>query len=77
MALPPKYDALRCANEIKEQLMSSQRRTGFFFGAGTSISAGFPGIVELTTDVKAKLSPAELKAWNAVGSTLPSGRHDY
>ncbi len=75
MALPARHEPHRCANEIKEQLMSSQRKTGFFFGAGTSMAAGLPGIIALTNDVEAKLGPDELKTWKAVRSTLPAGHH--
>jgi hypothetical protein len=45
------YDALREANELREQLASDKRRIAFLFGAGTSQAVGLPGIVELTSRV--------------------------
>jgi NAD-dependent SIR2 family protein deacetylase len=47
----PKLDPLRTAMDIREKLASSRRRLAFFLGAGTSMSAGLPGIVELTDKV--------------------------
>jgi hypothetical protein len=49
MATP---DSLSVALEIREQLASDSRRPYFFFGAGTSMAAGLPGIVRLTIVIK-------------------------
>ncbi len=43
-----KHDPLNCALEIREQLASEKRKLAFFFGAGTSMAVGLPGIDELT-----------------------------
>lgn len=47
---------LSAANEIREQLGSDKRRIGFFFGAGTSMAVGLPGIEKMTLDVEQLLS---------------------
>lgn len=45
------HDPLRTAIEIREQIASEKRKLSFFFGAGTSIAIGLPGIDELTNRV--------------------------
>lgn len=49
------FDPIRAAVEIREQLASDKRKLGFFFGAGTSMALGLPGIDKLTADVESKL----------------------
>ncbi|MGI6668963.1 MAG: SIR2 family protein [Acetivibrionales bacterium] len=49
------YDPLRAALEIREQLASEKRRLSFFFGAGSSMAVGFPGIESLTDQVFSKI----------------------
>jgi len=49
------YDPLRAALEIREQLASEKRRLSFFFGAGSSMAVGFPGIESLTIQVFDKI----------------------
>jgi hypothetical protein len=49
------HDPLREATEIREQLASDKRRLGFFFGAGTSMAVGLPGIIQLTKNVEEKI----------------------
>jgi len=49
------HDPLRAASDIREQIASEKRRLSFFFGAGTSISIGMPGINELTKQVSDRL----------------------
>jgi len=67
------HDALRAANEMREQLASNERRLGFFCGAGTSMSVGLPGIQELTEEVKAKLSGKEKEQFELIAAELPAG----
>lgn len=55
MVLTPKYDPLRTAHELREQMASAERRTGLFLGAGTSMAAKLPGLNELTKKVGARL----------------------
>jgi hypothetical protein len=43
------------AEEIREQLASEKRKLAFFFGAGTSMAVGLPGINELTKKVSEQL----------------------
>jgi hypothetical protein len=45
------HDPLRTAIEIREQIASEKRKLSFFFGAGTSMAIGLPGIDELTNRV--------------------------
>ncbi len=44
------FDPIREINEVRNQL-SLSKRIGFFFGAGTSMALGMPGIVDLTEKV--------------------------
>src|SRR3989338_8487713 len=53
------YDALREANELREQLASDRRRIAFLFGAGTSQAVGIPGTAALTSRVPDHLEATE------------------
>lgn len=70
-----KYDIKREINELKSQL-SSAKHIGFFFGAGTSMSMGIPGIKELTDQVILSLNDDEKanveKIINCLRSFSPS-----
>lgn len=59
------HDPLRAAIEIREQLASEKRKLGFFFGAGTSMAVGIPGIDELTKEILEKVgNPYKLQIEN-------------
>jgi hypothetical protein len=45
------FDIVKEMNEIRNQL-SFSKRLGFFFGAGTSMALGIPGIIPLTSKVQ-------------------------
>lgn len=49
------HDPLREAFEIREKLASEKRKLAFFFGAGTSMAVGIPGINTLTEKVSEDL----------------------
>lgn len=49
------HDPLRAALEIREQMASEKRKFAFFFGAGTSMAIGVPGIVALTQQISDEL----------------------
>jgi hypothetical protein len=53
------YDCSKAASELREQISSSRRRIGFFLGAGSSMSAGLQGIVELTDSVEKMLEKGQ------------------
>jgi hypothetical protein len=53
-----KYNATREINELKNQFALS-KRIGFFFGAGTSMSLGIPGITDLTQKIVQSLKSEE------------------
>jgi hypothetical protein len=69
MAKP--YSPSQVVKELKDQLSSEKRKLSFLFGAGSSMSVGIPGIIELTKkieksiDVKFSKQFEELK--NACG----------
>src|SRR5258706_4224707 len=69
------HDPLSAALEIREQLASDTRRLFFFFGAGTSMCAGLPGIVTLTKDVAALLKGAEKSHFENLLKELPKDSH--
>jgi SIR2-like domain len=66
------HDALRAANEMREQLASAERRLGFFCGAGTSMSVGLPGIQKLTAEVKTKLVGTQREQFELIAQDLPA-----
>jgi hypothetical protein len=53
------HDPVREAEELREQVGSDRRRLIVFFGAGTSQAVGIDGVVQLTKNVRADLSPAQ------------------
>lgn len=65
-----KYDPLRAALEIREQLASEKRKLSFFLGAGTSMSVGMPGINELTKQVSDRLKEPQKKQFENVKKQL-------
>ena len=67
------HDPHRAARELREQLASDERRLGFFFGAGTSMAVGLPGIAALTDQVATKLTTAQKGQFAEVRSELPIG----
>jgi len=67
------HDALRAANEMREQLAGSERRLGFFCGAGTSMAVGLPGIGDLTKQVAERLTGKEKEQFGLVADDLHSG----
>ncbi len=67
------HDPFRAARELREQLASDERRLGFFFGAGTSMAVGLPGIIALTNQVESQLNALQKTQFAAVRSELPSG----
>ena len=67
------HDPLSAALEIREQLASQTRRLGLFLGAGTSMAAGFPGILELTGQIGKRLNKAAEAQYAALLKELPKG----
>lgn len=53
------HDPDHQAFELRDQLSSSARRVGFFFGAGTSMAAGISGIEGLTQEVLSSLEESD------------------
>jgi len=53
------YECSKAASELREQISSSKRRIGFFLGAGTSMTAGLPGIAQLTDSVESALEKSQ------------------
>ncbi len=67
------HDPLNAALEIREQLASDSRRLVFFFGAGTSMAVGLPGIDKLTTTIHAQLPEALKLRFKALLKEMPDG----
>ena len=65
------YDPLHEASEIREQLASDKRRLAFFFGAGTSMAVGLPGIDDLTTRVLELLQEPFKTQFEKIKAKLP------
>lgn len=69
-ALQPKHDAIRVGHDLRDQLASSRRRTGFFLGAGVSMSANLPGLDALTKIVENSLKDPQLSLYRAISGQL-------
>jgi len=67
------HDPLRAAFDIREQLATAKRRLAFFFGAGTSMAVGLPGIQALTNNVDEKLQGEQKNHYRKVRAELPAG----
>lgn len=61
-----KFDPVSLAQEIREQMASARRRIGFLCGAGTSIYAGVPGLVQLTGKVASGLTIEDKECYDKV-----------
>ena len=66
------HEPLRAARELRDQLASDERRLGFFFGAGTSMAVGLPGIAALTKQVEAKLGATQKAQFKQICAELTS-----
>ena len=51
-----KHSIKQCALQLRDQLSSDKRKLGFFFGAGTSMAVGIPGVFALTKQISDKLA---------------------
>jgi hypothetical protein len=49
------YSPAHVANQLRDQLSSEKRKLSFFFGAGTSMSVGLPGVFALTKQIIDKI----------------------
>jgi hypothetical protein len=67
------HDPLRAALDVREQLATAKRRLAFFFGAGTSMAVGLPGIQALTDNVDEKLQGEQRTQYRKVRAELPAG----
>jgi hypothetical protein len=63
-------DPVVTALEIRAQLASEKRKLGFFFGAGTSMAVGLPGIVKLTEMIQEQLQEPARSQFMAIKSEL-------
>ena len=75
VAIMDYYDPFNVALELRRQLASEKRRLGFFFGAGTSMAVGIPGINEITEKVSEDLGESYKKYYDKVRSGLPGNAH--
>lgn len=67
-----RFDPVATTQEIREQISSARRKIGFLCGAGTSIYAGIPGLVQLTGRVSGALSGDDKTCYDRViAATLP------
>ncbi len=67
------HDPLRAGQDIREQLALEKRRLAFFFGAGTSMAVGLPGIMELTAQVSQRLEETAKSHFGKVMDDLAQG----
>ncbi|MDD5368171.1 MAG: SIR2 family protein [Anaerolineaceae bacterium] len=64
-----KFDVTRELNELRNQI-SVIKRVGFFFGAGTSMAIGIPGIITLTNAIKSELDEDDRKQVKFIEDSL-------
>lgn len=67
-----KYNPVQFAHELREQLSSDKRRLAFFVGAGASMAAGLPGIIQLTKCVESSMSSELLPCFKKTQSEVAS-----
>ena len=51
-----KHSIKQVSLQLRDQLLSDKRKLGFFFGAGTSMSVGIPGVFALTELINKQIS---------------------
>jgi hypothetical protein len=51
-----KHSLFQVSQQLRDQLISDKRKLGFLFGAGTSMSVGIPGVIELTKIVSENIN---------------------
>lgn len=56
-----KHSLIQVSQQLRDQLISDKRKLGFLFGAGTSMSVGIPGVLELTKNVSDKIDVDQKK----------------
>jgi hypothetical protein len=61
-----KYNPTLIAHELREHLSSDKRRLSFFMGAGTSMAAGLPGIIQLTSIVESSIDKELVQIFKAI-----------
>jgi hypothetical protein len=49
------HSPTKVAEQLRDQLSSEKRKLGFFYGAGTSMAVGIPGVISLTQKVLDKI----------------------
>src|SRR5260370_1363439 len=69
------FDALREAEELREQLGSDKRRLLLFLGAGTSQAVGIDSVVALTKNIRDDLSEAQKVKYGKILEAGGSGAH--
>jgi SIR2-like domain len=65
-----RYDPVRVAHEVREQMAPARRRMGFLLGAGTSMAATLPGISDLTTRVANALTGTDKTDYERISGKL-------
>jgi hypothetical protein len=70
-AMKTSHDLLSTAIEIREQLASESRRLLFFFGAGTSMAVGLPGVIALTKQIAEALQEPQKEQFGKLQKELP------
>ena len=66
-----KFNIIKEIRELKNQI-SYSKKSGFFFGAGTSCALGVPNIVTLTSEVESSLTGDLLGNFNDIKNDLES-----
>lgn len=70
MTLTPLHDPLNLALELREQMATQERRIVFFFGAGTSMASGLPGLIELTKLIQGGLKGSDKDSFDKIATSI-------
>jgi hypothetical protein len=62
----------QAVNQLFDQLSSEKRKLSFLFGAGTSMAVGLPGVIDLSSKIKSKLSGKEKDAFEELEKSASS-----
>jgi hypothetical protein len=72
MSLPTIHDPVNLAHELREQMATQERRIVFFLGAGASMAAGLPGLIELTKIVGTGVKGSEKDSFEKIEKNIGS-----
>lgn len=72
-----KHSPQLITSQLRDQLISDKRKLGFFFGAGTSMAVGIPGVFALTSKILDKLDDNHKITFQEIRKVANSGNIEH